>query len=510
MQLVLRDRAMQAISQGITIVDARADGRPIVYASPSFEELTGYTAAEVEGRNARFLHGPDTDPASRSPRSSRRSRTARSTRSTSSITARTGRRSGTRSPSRRSPTTAARSRTTSASQTDVTERRELEEHARTTRRLEALGQLAGGVAHDFNNLLTVIMGNAFLATQTAAPENRQELDDILIAASKATDLVRQLLAFSRQQPIEPSRVDLNEVVGDARKMLDRLIEATIDVRYDLSSDQVTVLADRGQIEQVVINLAVNARDAMPDGGRLDDPHGHRRTRPDRDAAVEDTGAGHGAGRDRQDLPAVLHDQGGREGHRPRPCRRLRHRRRRGRPYRRHLDDRRRQPVRGPSPLELSAAAAPAGRRRGSPTRTRSWASRRSLVEDNSTVRAIAEELLMAAGCELVLVADAERAIELTEDGEPYDVLITDVVMPRVTGPELARTIREHRPDVPVIFVSGYPQDKFAEAMSMSKTAYVAKPFSLLALQGAFADLVRARCPASAAMRPSRTAACSAA
>ncbi len=489
MQLALRDRAMQAISQGITIVDARAEGRPIVYASPSFEELTGYTAAEVEGRDTRFLHGPDTDPAAIAAIEQ-----AVVNGEEYSIDILNYRKDGTRfwNALTVSPVTDDRGEVTHyvGVQTDVTERRELEEHAGTTRRLEALGQLAGGVAHDFNNLLTVIMGNAFLAAQTAAPENRQELDDILVAASKATDLVRQLLAFSRQQPIEPSRVDLNEVVGDARKMLDRLIEATIDVRYDLSDDQVTVLADRGQIEQVVINLAVNARDAMPGGGRLT----IRTAVVDGRAtlAVEDTGAGmephvidkiflpffttkevgKGTGLGLAAVYGIVDGAGGDID------------------VSSTIGEGSRFEVR--LPLELSVAAAPGRPQTGKSDEDALQGVTALLVEDNSTVRAIAEELLMAAGCELVLVADAERAIELTEDGEPYDVLITDVVMPRVTGPELARTIREHRPDVPVIFVSGYPQDKFAEAMSMSKTAYVAKPFSLLALQSAFADLVRAQ------------------
>jgi two-component system, cell cycle sensor histidine kinase and response regulator CckA len=486
-QLRLRDRAMQAISQGITIVDARAEDLPIVYASPSFEQLTGYSAAEIEGRNSRFLQGPGTDPASVAA-----IQAAIANGEECSIDILNYRKDGTPfwNAVTVSPVTDERGEITHyvGVQTDVTERRELEEHARTTRRLEALGQLAGGVAHDFNNLLTVIMGNAYLATQTASPDNRQELDDILIAASKATDLVRQLLAFSRQQPIEPSRVDLNEVIGDARKMLDRLIEATIEVRYDLSDDEVIVLADRGQIEQVVINLAVNARDAMPDGGRLT-----IRTALAGDTvtlAVEDTGAGmdpevidkiflpffttkevgKGTGLGLAAVYGIVDGAGGKidvisalgEGSR----------------------------FEVKLPLDVSEQTASSRSPAGASDEDALQGVTALLVEDNSTVRAIAEELLMAAGCELVLVADAERAIELTEDGEPYDVLITDVVMPRVTGPELARTIREHRPDVPVIFVSGYPQDKFAEAMSMARTAYVAKPFSLVTLQGAFADLVR--------------------
>jgi PAS domain S-box-containing protein len=491
MELVLRDRAMQSISQGITIVDARSADLPIVYASPSFEQLTGYAASEVEGRNTRFLQGADTDPASVA-----KIQQAIARGEECSVDILNYRKDGTPfwNALTVSPVTDDRGEITHfvGVQTDVTERRELEEHARTTRRLEALGQLAGGVAHDFNNLLTVIMGNAFLATQTATPENRQELDDILVAASKATDLVRQLLAFSRQQPIEPSQIDLNDVVADARKMLDRLLEATIEVRYDLCDDRVTVLADRGQIEQVVINLAVNARDAMPDGGRLtirtgiDDSAGP----PIATLAVEDTGSGmdpevidkvflpffttkevgKGTGLGLAAAYGIVDGAGGRID------------------VDSVIGEGSRFQVRLPLDLTVDAMPRPLAGRSEEDALQGVTAL---LVEDNTTVRAIAEELLMAAGCELVLVADAERAIELTEDGEPYDVLITDVVMPRVTGPELARAIREHRPEVPVIFVSGYPQDKFAEAMAMSKTAYVAKPFSLLALQGAFAELVRA-------------------
>ncbi|HVL15937.1 MAG TPA: PAS domain S-box protein, partial [Gemmata sp.] len=153
---------------------------------------------------------------------------------------------------------------------DVTDRKRLEEQLRQSQKMEAVGQLAGGVAHDFNNLLTVILGNAELLRYS--PPGSSELgplaDDIHAAADRAATLTRQLLTFSRRHPSRPEVVDLNEVVAALGGLLGRLLGARVAVRTDLSPDPVRVLADRGHLEQVVMNLAVNARDAMPDGGTL--------------------------------------------------------------------------------------------------------------------------------------------------------------------------------------------------------------------------------------------------
>ena len=491
-ELSLRDRAMRALPHGVTIVDARAPGMPTVYVSPSFVRLTGYLPEEVLGTTCSVLEGEETDEetvqeilaafAARRPYSAELLNYRKDgTTFWNALTV--------------SPVPDETGEITHfvCVIEDVTEKRALGENIRESQRLEALGQLAGGVAHDFNNLLTVIMGNAFLAVQTADLEARRGLDDILAAGDRATVLVRQLLAFSRQQPIEPGPVDLNTVVVDARRMLDRLIEATIDVRYELTEAPVTVVVDRSQIEQVLVNLVVNARDAMPEGGLLtirtgieDDPDAPMGT-----LTVEDTGSGiddelreriftpffttkdvgKGTGLGLAAAYGIVDAAGGEID----------------------VDS---APGEG-SVFTVKLPLVTAGRRAVESGDEAPEAgenalvgARALLVEDDAAVRAIAEELLIRAGCELVLVADPDRALELTEDGEPYDVLITDLVMPKTTGIELARAIREMRPEVPVLFVSGYPRNKFDEAIALPNSAYVAKPFNQSSLQAAFEELRR--------------------
>jgi PAS domain S-box-containing protein len=370
------------------------------------------------------------------------------------------------------------------------EQRELESRLRQSQKLEALGQLAGGVAHDFNNLLTVIMGNAGLALQHADLGTRTGLEEILAAGERATGLVRQLLIFSRQQPVEARPIDLNEVVSDSRKMLNRLIEATIDIRCELAEIPVPVVADRGALEQVLLNLALNARDAMPDGGCLT-------IRTDAvvegDArfgflSVEDTGVGmdeltlqrifepfyttkelgKGTGLGLAMVYGFVDAAGG------------------------EID----------ADSELGAGSTftiklPASESDGSATgHDRDFVGGQGLaggcvllVEDDEQVRGIAEEMLLAAGCEIVLVADAERAIALTEQEEPFDLLVTDLVMPTMTGIELAGRIRELRPELPVLFVSGYPGDILGDAAARPNTGYLPKPFSRADLQEALERLL---------------------
>src|SRR3954447_6834337 len=152
---------------------------------------------------------------------------------------------------------------------DITEQRELEEQLRQAQKMEAVGQLAGGIAHDFNNLLTVISGYGEIArNRIGAGPGSGELGEIMRAAGRAADLTRQLLAFARRQVLEPVLVDVNEVTGGLVPMLSRLIGEDIEIAMLAEDELPPVLADRAQLEQVIINLAINARDAMPDGGTL--------------------------------------------------------------------------------------------------------------------------------------------------------------------------------------------------------------------------------------------------
>ena len=217
---------------------------------------------------------------------------------------------------------------------DITERKRLEEQLRQAQKMEAVGRLAGGIAHDFNNLLTIIRGNADLlrSRQHTGASAGDLIDDLRLAADRAAALVRQLLMFSRRQPTHPEVVDLNAVVSRLAGLLSRLLGERIVVETRLAPNPVTIRADNSHIEQVVMNLAVNVRDAMPEGGILtlgteagtrpgDEPRG-RIAR----LFVTDTGVGMTDEIKGGDLRALLHHQGARQGNGPGPGHRVRHRR----------------------------------------------------------------------------------------------------------------------------------------------------------------------------------------
>ena len=224
---------------------------------------------------------------------------------------------------------------------DISDRVKLEDQLRQAQKMEAVGRLAGGIAHDFNNLLTAIRGNAELLSHRVKkdPAMAAEVDEILQAADRAASLTRQLLAFSRKQVLQPVTLDLNEIVSGVARMARRLIGTDVQLRLDLARSVSQVLADPAQVEQVLLNLIVNARDAMPSGGRITVRTAERATRariagghPGRHRArrVRDArrhGRWHrdGSGDAGAHLRTVLHDEGNRPGHGPRPVDRLRHR-----------------------------------------------------------------------------------------------------------------------------------------------------------------------------------------
>ena len=369
---------------------------------------------------------------------------------------------------------------------DTTERRRLEEQLREGQKLEALGRLAGGVAHDFNNLLTVIKGNADLMKE-GLPDGLtadELVDDIRGAADRAAGLVRQLLTFGRRQPVRPEVVDLNEVVKETVGMLRRVLGSKVQVAADLSPRAALVRADRTQLVQVVMNLAVNARDAMPRGGTLTvATRAGRRVRLE----VADTGTGmppevrakifepffttkgpgKGTGLGLATVYGIVKQSGGEIAVDSTPGV--------GTTFRVDL------------PACDDAAGPPASHPGRSTPGLRLGAGRAVLLaEDEAPVRRLARSALEAAGYAVTDAADGAEALELLAAGAGADLLVTDLAMPRVGGRELAERVRADRPGVGVVFVSGYVPDG-EQFEGVPGAVFVPKPFTPADLARAASD-----------------------
>ncbi|MGE0785061.1 MAG: ATP-binding protein [Sandaracinaceae bacterium] len=347
---------------------------------------------------------------------------------------------------------------------DVTERRALEEQLVHAQKMDAVGQLAGGVAHDFNNLLMTISANAELARRRGAADDpqRSNLDEIIAATDRASALARQLLTFSRRQPMTRTHTDLNELTQSLMQLLRRVIPESIDIRFDAGDALDAVLADRSQVEQVLMNLCVNARDAMPHGGILslstksvylppDHRDGDSLTRPGRyvEIAVSDTGCGiapelrgrifepffttkeAGTGLGLSTVYGIVRQHEGALHLESEP--------QEGATFRVLL------PVAARTDLSELTEAIP---------EPEGGAERLLLAEDDPKVRSAVSAMLERAGYRVVATADGEEALESMRDHEDIALAILDIVMPRMSGPEAARRIREHRA-IPILFTSGY-------------------------------------------------------
>jgi PAS domain S-box-containing protein len=387
---------------------------------------------------------------------------------------------------------------------DISNRLQLEEQFRQSQKMEAVGRLAGGVAHDFNNLLTVISGYSEIAlqrvteaaSQTEGEDVRDELEEIKSAAARAASLTQQLLAFSRQQVVRPGMVDLNEVVADIEKMLHRLIGEDVTLGVKLDPDAGPVLADAGQLEQVILNLAVNGRDAMPEGGTLtietaaveleeaiDSEHG--RVEPGRYVrlTVTDSGAGmsaetrprifepffttkelgKGTGLGLSTVYGILEQSGGHARVETAPGR--------GTSFEIYLPE--------SEQVDAGVAVPEASPEGGSETIL--------LVEDEGSVRDLARRMLEASGYQVLSAANGSDALELCEaHHERIDLMLTDVVMPEMRGAELAQRIGLVRPGLPVLYMSGYT-DNSIDADGSGSVSFLQKPFTLKELRGAVRD-----------------------
>ena len=333
-QIVLRDRAINSFRQGVCITDALRPDNPIVYVNRAFLEMTGYPESEVLGFNCRFLQGPKTSAAAVD-----QIRRAVRDGEACLVELLNYRKDGTQfwnalsiSPIRDG---AGRLTHFAAAQTDVTPFKLLEEQLRQSQKMEAIGRLAGGVAHDFNNLLTVINGYAdmLLESLPAVGAEREMLAEIRKAGTRATSLTRQLLAFSRKAVVETKALDLNAIVADMEPMLRRIVGEDVALGVELAPSIESIRGDAGQLEQVLMNLVVNARDAMPKGGRLTISTGE--SAPDRSVVltVADTGRGMSAETQARIFEPFFTTKPVGQGTGPGIGDRLRHRRAVGRPGR---------------------------------------------------------------------------------------------------------------------------------------------------------------------------------
>ncbi|NJD18360.1 MAG: PAS domain S-box protein [Gemmatimonadetes bacterium] len=373
---------------------------------------------------------------------------------------------------------------------DITAGKKLQEQLRHTQKMEALGRLAGGVAHDFNNLLTVIAGNShvLLADLAEGDPLAVEIREIADASARAEALTRQLLAFSRKDRAERSLVDLNELIVGMERMLTRLVREDIRLHTVLDPGTGLILADRGQIEQVIVNLAVNAKDAMPDGGEI-----HVSTRwalagppkagkPSGDGwvclTVADTGVGmdeatrervfepffttkvkgSGTGLGLATAYAIVEASGG------------------------HILVESAPGAGARFEVWLPSVAAfeeSTERSPEDPSSEPRGVGTVLVVEDEAPVRRIVERVLRSAGYRVLLASDGAEAVQIADRYRgPISLVVTDVIMPVMKGGEVAEHIERCRPGTPVLFMSGYVDSlPVAGRVSADPDTFLPKPFT---------------------------------
>jgi two-component system cell cycle sensor histidine kinase/response regulator CckA len=490
--LLERDRAIQAVSGGIVITDPNLPDNPIIYVSSGFERLTGYSAKEVVGLNCRFLQGEESDPAA-----IQEIRGAIQKGEPCTVELQNCRKDGTPFWNKLSisPVFGDDGKLTHfvGVQMDVTAQHRLEEQLRQSQKMEAIGRLAGGVAHDFNNLLTVINGYTELLLQDPDVQGndsqREALAAILDAGHRAAALTAQLLAFGRKTMIEPKLLDLNRVVETSGKMLRRLIVADVRIDFELNPEPTIVKIDPGQLNQLLMNLALNAGDAMPDGGVLTIatrniqfpgelsaiPEG---CQPGRyvQLTVTDTGdgmseeirrqifepffttkeLGKGTGLGLATAYGIVSQAGGSIA------------------VETGVGDGTTFRILLPAVEQLSqsnkTAAAPVA-----PLGTEAIL----LAEDEEYVRRLARQVLEMHGYTVIEADSGEAALQAaTTSDRPIHLLVTDVVMPDFGGRTLADQVLAIRPEIAVLYLSGYSNDAvFRRGIETSAEAFLQKPFT---------------------------------
>ncbi|MFP4193257.1 MAG: PAS domain S-box protein, partial [Candidatus Hydrogenedentota bacterium] len=486
--------AVENATEAILLTEGRTEtpGPRIVYANNAFLQMTGYTHEEIVGRVPWFLMGPKTDMrVIRELRDHLREGQSFSGETTNYRKDRT---------EFISEWSVAPVRDKSgevthfvAIQRDVTERRRLQSQLWSSMRLDSIGRLAGGVAHDFNNLLAVIMGYSELVASSLEKDSpiASDIEDIRQAAKRGGELTRQLLAFSRRQVLTRRVIQLNEVVIHMERMLTRIIGADIELQLDLAKGLWPAKLDIAQMEQVLLNLAVNAREAMPRGGRLImetsnvelDEAGARRDPsitpgPHIMLTITDTGRGMdkatadnifepffttkerdlSAGLGLATVYGIVKQSGGDIW-----------------VYS--------EPGKGTTFKILFPAASQDEHIPAAESETPSQAAGGSetvlLVEDEDAVREIMERTLTRHGYTVLTASSGPQALELAAHHEgPIHLLVTDIIMPGMSGYEVAKTLAERRPGLNILCVSGYPKNIIAEdGMLVSGAEYLEKPFT---------------------------------
>lgn len=387
---------------------------------------------------------------------------------------------------------------------DATEQKQLEDRVSQAQKMEAVGNLAGGIAHDFNNVLTAIIGFSDLLLQTHRPSDPsyKDIKNIQSAAYRAANLVAGLLGFSRKQTQQVSVFDLNELTSDMRAMLKTQVREKIDLQFQAGRDLWYVRADSNQLYQVILNLARNARDAMPDGGKLTIRTRNVTERESQRMSpaagftpgeyvlleISDTGTGmspevmakifepffttkgigKGTGLGLASVYGIIKQSGGFIF----PESELG----KGTTFKIFLpryvveDNEEAPPVR-------PQAIAP-GRKDVNATDL-TGTGRVLLVEDEVEVRQFAVRALKRQGYQVLEATDGVEALEIMAANEGMiDIVVSDVVMPEMDGPALFKELRQRNPSIKVIFVSGYPNEAFRESMGSDNFAFLPKPFSL--------------------------------
>jgi PAS domain S-box-containing protein len=485
--LMLRNRALGAIAQGVLITDPGCPDNPIIYVNPAFERLTGYAADEVLGRNCRFLQGSGTDLQAVA-----RVRVALQAGRSIQETVVNYRKDGTSFINELtiSPILAPDGRVTHfvGIQSDVTERQRLEENLRQAQKMEAVGQLTGGIAHDFNNLLQVILGNAeILIDDAPSPEQSRSLSVMIReAAESGAELTRHLLVFGRRQALRPARLRLDHVVHGITPLLRRTIGEHIELRTEFAESTLSALTDRALLESAVLNLVVNARDAMPQGGTLSIRAGQRKAGLDEGqllagqdvvfVTVSDTGTGmspevmarvfepffttkevgKGSGLGLAMVYGFAQQIGGHVSIKSAP--------EQGTSVTIAL------PAIVNAQVEAATGSAPIPLSKGH--------ERILIVEDEPTVLRFVAAQLLSLGYEVTVATDGPDALAVLRADRAFDLLLTDLMLPNgMSGVDLSRSARNVKPDLKVIFTSGYSEEVFQQHGKLDDgTPLLRKPY----------------------------------